>query len=440
MSSGVIGLLIFLLMLVMVLFGVPIFVSMLACSLLGFFILGGPTMMLSQLTSAPLSLAASYSYAVLPLFTLVGMLAGETGIAKGAYDSAKVWLERLRGGLLYTTVVANAVFGACSGINTASNIIFSKIALPELERNGYDRRTSLGCIVASSSLSAMIPPSIPIIMYCLLAGYSIGTSLMYGLSTGILCVIVMFIGIKIISIVQPDRIPKVDKNAPKTPLKKKIASLRLLIPILVLFALIIGGTYNGWFSATVGGAIGAVAVTIYALCKRISPKRIFLAAWEGGHIFAGIYPIIIAGTMFSRFISLSGLPDFIINVLTSLPLPPLGIYFMVLIYFLICGAVMDIMCTIIISVPIVFPLLVDTLGFDPYALIIVLVMMSSIASITPPIGMGVFTVSNATGIPSKEIFSGIIPYFFMLLAVTILIVLFPQIPALIPNIIALFGG
>lgn len=440
MSNGAIGALIFLLMFVMVLFGIPIFVSMIFCSLLGFIIIGGPTIMINQLTSAPFSLAASYSYAVLPLFTLVGMLAGETGIARGAYDAAKIWLERMRGGLLYTTIVANAIFGACSGINTAGNIIFSKIALPELDRNGYDRRTSLGCIVSSSCLSVLIPPSIPIIMYCLLAGYSIGRTLMCGLSTGILTVIVMFIGVKVIGIITPDRIPKIDKNAPRTPMKKKVASLKLIIPIVILFALIIGGTYAGWFSATVAGAIGAVACVIYAFCKRISPKRIFLSAWEGGHIFAGIYPIIIAGTMFSRFVSYSGLAQFIINALTSLPLPPIGIYLMVIVYFIFCGAVMDIMCTIIISVPIVFPLLVDTLGYDPYALIIVLCLMSSIASITPPIGMGVFTVSNATGIPSKEIFKGVVPYLIMLLIVTILIVIFPQIPNLIPNISALFSS
>lgn len=115
-------------------------------------------------------------------------------------------------------------------------------------------------------------------------------------------------------------------------------------------------------------------------------------------------------------------------------------YFVVIIFFLICGAVMDIMCTIIISVPIVFPLLVDTLGYDPYALIIVLVLMSSIASITPPIGMGAFVVSNATGIPTKEIFRGVVPYFFMLLAVTILIVFFPQLAKTVPNLLSLLGA
>ena len=436
MAPEVIGVIFFAIMLLMVLNGIPLFTAMMSTAIVGMWLVSGPKMALLQLAKAPFSLAASYSYAVLPLFTLVGMLAGETGIAKGAYDAAKAWLSKLRGGLLYTTVLANAIFGACSGIGTAGSIIFSKIALPELESNGYDRRLSLGCICGASSLAALIPPSIPIVMYCLLTNYSIGTTLMCGLGAGILQVIVTFGVIKVTSLISPQKIPPVREEDKHVPLKDKVRSLKLLIPILLLFALIIGGTFAGWFHSTVGGPIGAVAVIIYAICKRIPAKRILAGAWEGGHVFAGIYPIIIAGTIFSRFVSMSGMPAYVIRLLTSTSLPPWGIYLLVIVYFLICGCIMDIVATIIISVPVVFPLLVDTLGYNPYALVIVLVMISNIASLTPPVGMGVFTVSNATRIPSAEIFKGVTPFFFAQLIVCLIVAFVPQLIMVIPNLLS----
>lgn len=439
MSAAAIGGLMFLLMFVMVMIGVPIFVSMMSTACLGFYLIAGPTMLFTQLTNAPFTLAASYSYAVLPLFTLMGMLASETGIAEGAYSAARTWLAKRRGGLLYTTVLANAIFGACSGISTAGQIVFAKIALPELDKYGYERRLSLGCITSSASLSTLIPPSIPICMFCLMSGYSIGTTLVCGLGTGIFVTLAMFLVIKIAITVHPEKVPAIRAEDKHIPVKEKIASLKLLIPIIVLFALIIGGTFLGWFHATVGGAIGAAAVIVYAVFKRIPIKNIGKAAWEGGHIFAGIYPIIIAGTIFSRFITLSGLPNFLITFFESAHIAPVLVYLLVLVYFIICGCVMDIIASIVISVPIVFPLLVDSYGYDPFVLIIILVIVSSTAAITPPIGMGVFTVANATRISPKEIFAGAMPFVLMYVLVAVLLIFIPQIVTWLPNLLGVLS-
>lgn len=439
MSAAAIGGLMFLLMFVMVMIGVPIFVSMMSTACLGFYLIAGPTMLFTQLTNAPFTLAASYSYAVLPLFTLMGMLASETGIAEGAYSAARTWLAKRRGGLLYTTVLANAIFGACSGISTAGQIVFAKIALPELDKYGYERRLSLGCITSSASLSTLIPPSIPICMFCLMSGYSIGTTLVCGLGTGIFVTLAMFLVIKIAITVHPEKVPAIRAEDKHIPVKEKIASLKLLIPIIVLFALIIGGTFLGWFHATVGGAIGAAAVIVYAVFKRIPIKNIGKAAWEGGHIFAGIYPIIIAGTIFSRFITLSGLPNFLITFFESAHIAPVLVYLLVLVYFIICGCVMDIIASIVISVPIVFPLLVDSYGYDPFVLIIILVIVSSTAAITPPIGMGVFTVANATRISPKEIFAGAMPFVLMYALVAVLLIFIPQIVTWLPNLLGVLS-
>lgn len=171
MQPWVIGILIFLLMMVMVFVGIPVFISMLVSSLVGFVVLyaGDWTMALTQFTNAPFNLGANYNYAVLPMFMLVGALAGDTGIAEGAFRSMHAWLGRVKGGLLYTVIAANAVFGACSGSSIAGNIVFGKLAMPELEKAGYSRKYAMGCITASGALSTLIPPSMGIIMFCLIA-------------------------------------------------------------------------------------------------------------------------------------------------------------------------------------------------------------------------------------------------------------------------------
>ena len=201
----IIGLVVFAVMILCVLIGIPIFVAMLAASAVGFWLIGGPNMMITQFTTAPFSLGANYTYAVLPLFMLVGSLAGVTGIAQGAFDAMHKWLGRVRGGLLYTVVCANALFGACSGISVAGNVVFGKLAVPELERMGYDKNLSYGTVTGAGVLSSLIPPSIPIIMWCLITNMSIGNTLMYGLSAGILMVVILCLFIFVYSLISPKK-------------------------------------------------------------------------------------------------------------------------------------------------------------------------------------------------------------------------------------------
>ncbi len=435
MSASAIGIIMFLIMVGLILVGVPIFVSMLSCSIVGFSLCGGAKMVFVQLTQAPFTLGASYSYAVLPLFMLVGTLAGVTGIAEGAFNALHKWLGRVRGGLLFTVVGANAAFGACSGISVAGNVVFGKIAMPELQRHGYDRKLSLGTITGAGCLSSLIPPSVPIIMWCLVTDVSIGTALMYGLSLGILMIILLCIAIKIVITIRPDKAPPT-KDMPKVSMKEKIASLRHLIPIVLVFVLIIGGTMSGWFSSTVAGAVAAVALLIYALIKRVPLKEIWHCVWDGAVMNAGMFPIIVAGSIFSRFVTLTHLADTVANAIVSTHLPAFAIFCLVVLFYIFCGCVMDIPSTIIITVPIVFPLL-TSLGYNPYVITVLLVMMCDVAGMTPPIGMNVFAVSNALRIKPMEIFSGCIPFFCVDVVAVLIMGAFPQIVELIPHLMGL---
>lgn len=431
-TAAWIGIGVFALLMVLVFIGVPIWVSMMGCSFLGFLLLGGTKILTLQFTQAPFTLGANYTYAVLPLFMLVGTLAGETGIAQGAFDSMNKWFGRSRGGLLYAIVGANAVFGACSGISVAGNVVFGKIAMPELEKNHYDRKLSLGAIVGAGSLSSLIPPSVPIILFCLMTDLSIGTTLMYGLSLGIIMIILLCLCIRVYILIFPKKVPG-KEVLEKVPMKEKVKSLRYLIPFILVFALIVGGTLTGLFPSTVAGAVASVALIIYALIKGIKPKRILHCFWEASVMNAGIFPIIIAGSIFSRFISMTRLADGLATAIANAKLAPILVFTLVVIFYVICGCVMDIASIIIITVPIVFPLLTG-LGYNPFVLCVVLVMLCDAAGMTPPIGMNVFAVSNALRIGTGEIFKGVLPFFILDLAAIFIMGAVPQIVEFLPKL------
>jgi tripartite ATP-independent transporter DctM subunit len=433
MSVTTVGIIFFLVMIVLILLGVPVFLSMMISCFAGFCVIGGPQMAITQFTTAPLNVGASYTYAVLPLFMLIGSLAGVTGIAEGAFSSLEKWLGRIRGGLLYTLVLANAVFGACSGISTAGSITFARLALPELDKAHYDRKLSLGTICGAGVLSTLIPPSIGIIMICVIMGnMSIGTALNYGLSCGILMIIIMCVGVFIYVRLRPDKIPDTSK-ASKVPMKEKLISLKSLIPIVLVFLLIIGGTMLGWFAATVAGAVASVALIIYALIKRVPVKTIVNCVFDAAVTNAGFFPIIVAGNMFSRFVTTTQLVNGVANFITRLALPAYVVFLLVVVFYLFCGCVMDIMSIVIITVPIVLPLLTG-LGYDQYIVCVLLVFMCDMAGLTPPIGMNVFAVSNALRIRPMEIFSGVAPFFLMQLAAVLIIGACPAIITWLPQL------
>lgn len=440
MPAWLIGLIVFGIMMVMVFAGIPIFVSMLTCAFFGFVSLygGDMKMALNIFTTYPFDLGANYNYAVLPMFMLVGALAGETGIAEGAFKSVHAFLGRVKGGLLFTVVGANALFGACSGSSVAGNIVFGRLAMPELEKAGYSRKYSLGCVAASGALSTLIPPSMGIIMFCLVAPVtmSVGTALMGGIIPGIITAVALCVTVRVIGLVKPGSIPP--GGGPKIPVSEKMKSLRLLIPILCLFGLIIGGTFAGWFTATVGGAVGAVAVCIYALCKKMSLKQLGACMVDAAVMEAGIFPIIVGGQIFSKFISDTGLADYLSAAIASVHAPRFIIFLLVILLYVFCGCVMDIMSIIIITVPVVFPILTG-MGYSPYALVIALCFVAEIAGLTPPIGMNVFATANALRINPSKIFKGVVPYFICEIGLVLLIGLFPQIVTFLPTLMGVGG-
>ena len=425
-----VGLWTFIGMFVFLMLGVPIFICLFAAAFVGSWLIGGPLYTLQQFTSAPYHITASYTFAVVPLFILMSVLAADCGIAQNAYDAAHKWLGRFRGGLLMVTVGSAAIFGASCGSSIASAAVFSKTALPELKKYRYDKSLSMGCIAVGGSLASLIPPSVGIIIICILVDASIGKALMAGIVPGIILALLLMLTILILGFLKPIAMPKVDIQV---KWKERFSSLVLILPVMFIILLIIGGMYFGVFPPTVGGAMGSVGVLLVAAFRRTRIKVIAHSFYEAVLLNTQLFPLIISGFLFARFMALSGLPKALLQLIIDAHFPPLALMLIVVIFYLFIGCVLEFMSMAVITLPIVYPLLTGV-GFDPIATIIILVLLSEIALITPPIGMSAFLIAGVTGVSPEVVFRGVLPFFITTIVLLWLIVFFPEIATWLPNL------
>lgn len=433
MTPLAIGFLVFFAMILFVFIGVPVCYSVIVFAALGLYLIGGEPILVQQFTSGIFTLSANYTFTVMPLFMLVGVLAGETGIAAGTFTSAKKWLGKRRGGLLYAVVGANAVFGACSGVSSAGTIVFSRIAAPELKKAGYDESLSYGCIASAGALSSLIPPSTSLLTFCILTDISIGTALIAGTSGGILLVLVMFLMIFLTLRLKPEKAPPVTDEDRAVTWKERFQTLKLLGPILLLFMFIVGGAFFGWFTATVGGAVATCVVVVYALAKKMSFKAIMQSFWDSAQMFSSLYLIMLGGQIFSRVIAISGMAQCILDFIASIGMPPAMVFILIIIFYGICGCIMDCMSIIIITVPIIFPLLTG-LGFNPFIICTILVLCAELGCITPPMGLAVFTVASVLRESTTKIFKGVLPFVIAMLLAALLAVFVPNVILWLPKL------
>jgi C4-dicarboxylate transporter, DctM subunit len=428
--SAWVGLWTFIGMFIFLILGVPIFICMFAAAFVGSVLIGGWAYTLQQFAAAPYNITSSYTFAVVPLFMLMSVLAADCGVAQAAYDAARKWLGNLRGGLLVVTVGAAGMFGAACGSSIATSAVFARMALPELKKYNYDKSISMGCIAAGGSLDALIPPNVGTIIVCILVEASIGKALIGGIIPGILFALFLIGTIQVVGILKPAAVPRLDI---KIPLREKVSSLTLVLPIIFIVLLIIGGMYFGVFPPAVGGAMGSVGVLIIAAFRRTGIKVIGRSFYEAVLMNAQIFPLIISGFLFARFMSLSGLPKALLDVVIAAQFPPLLVMLFVIIFYLFIGCVLEFMSMAVITLPIVYPLLTGV-GFDPIACIIIIVFLSEVALLTPPIGMSAFVVAGIAGVAPEQVFRGIVPFFMACLVLLALMVFFPAIITWLPSL------
>lgn len=374
---------------------------------------------------------SSYLFGVVPLFVLMGLVVSRANIGRDTFDVATRFLGGLRGGLGMSTVGANAIFASITGISIASAAVFTKIAVPEMMRAGHTARFATGVVTGSSILGMLIPPSLLMILYGILAEQSVGALFIAGIGPGILVTVIFCVGIWLMVRFWSDftgtaASPSHDMSGRDTV---RVVVGKLL-PIVLLVGLVLGGLYGGVFTPTEAGAIGALGAILIAFAKRrLSPRMLWQVTLETGHITAAICFLIIAATMYSRMLALTGLPVFLTEWIVALDVGVHGFLFFYIAVLVLLGTLLDSSSIMLITVPLALPV-AQSLGIDLIWLGIITVLAVEIGLLTPPMGLSVFVVKGALDDPAislRDVFVGAAPFALMMLFALILIVLFPSI-------------
>ncbi|MBW1861835.1 MAG: TRAP transporter large permease [Deltaproteobacteria bacterium] len=419
-------------LLIVILFsGVHIGLAMGVIGFLGIAYLSGLAAGLSVLKTVPFTTFSNYGLSVVPLFIFMGVVCFHAGISKDLYESVHKWLGHMRGGLAMATVGACAIFAAVSGSSLATAATMGTVALPEMKRYDYDDALATGSIAAGGSIGILIPPSVPLIIYGILANQSVGKLFIAGIIPGILEAVFYMITIFILCKLKP----QIGPPGPRTSFVEKLATLKTIWGVLILFLVVIGGIYLGVFSPTEAAGIGACGACIFAMIrKRLGWSNFTNSLLESVKTVAMIFMILLGAMILGYFLATTRLPFELAEIIGGLPIHRYAILIIVLVIFILLGCVMDSLAIIILTVPIFFPLIVK-LGFDPIWFGILMVRGAEIGLITPPVGMNVFIIKGiAKDVPMFTIFRGIVPFLIADLCHVALLVAIPQLSTFLPGL------
>ena len=368
--------------------------------------------------------AFSYELAVVPLFILMGNVLSRTGISEDLFRAAHAFLGAVRGGLALATMVTCAGFSAVCGSSFATAATMAKVAYPSMKKYGYSDRLASATIAAGGSLGILIPPSIILMIYGILTQQNIGELFIAGVLPGLLGLALYMITIYIIAWLRPEQAPRGERS----PMAERLHSLKGVWPFVTLFLLIIGGLYMGWFTATEAGGIGAgFALIIAMLQRRLSWRCFYEVMRETAMTSVMLYVVLFGALLFAKLISFSGLAADLLDLVQGSGLTRMQILLAILVVFLLLGCVMDSMAIILIFVPLFAPILVAE-GFDLVWFGIIVVVLTEIGLITPPIGMNVFVLkANLPQVPVGTIFRGVVPFVVTDVVRLALLVAFPSI-------------
>jgi C4-dicarboxylate transporter, DctM subunit len=424
---GFIGLI---LLFVLLFSGMPLGLVFVLIGTVGYGLAFNWTGALSVVRTVAYTTFSDYGFIVIPLFILMGSLAYASRMSEDLYDSAHSMFGRLRGGLAMATIAGSAAFAAISGTSVATAATMAKVAYPEMQRYKYDPRLSTACISAGGTIGILIPPSIIFIIYGIISEQSIGKLYMAGFLPGILQTAVFLVTIAILCWLNPNMGPP----GPGTTFKQKMVALSRSWPVFIVFVVVLGGIYLGWFSANEAAGAGAFLVFIIGIVlKRLSWQGFKHSLLDASQTTAMIFIIITGALIFGYFLTITGVSTTIAEAMGSLPVSKYLIFAVILFFYLVLGCVMDSMSMILITVPIFYPL-TQTLGFDPIWFGVVIVMVVEMGLITPPVGMVVFVIKGTIGdVPMFTIFKGLIPFLFADIFIVVMLVLFPQIALFLPS-------
>ena len=411
--------------------GMPIGIGMIVVSFAGVTFIRNETVAMRMMGSVANDSLEEYLFAVVPLFVLMGLLVTVSGVGKDTFDLFERLLRRVRAGLGVATVFANAVFASITGISIASASVFSRVAVPEMTRHGYRRSFSTGVVAGSSVLGMLIPPSLLMVVYAVLAEESVGRMFLAGIGPGILLALLFSATIVIMAtwwrgsvFERPSDVP-IDDD---TPLGFFIVSKGL--PIVALVTLVLGGLYGGFLNPTEAGAVGALGALVIALMRRsLGGGRMWSLLVETGQVTVSVLFLIMAATFFSRMLSMSGLPNVLAETLLQSSIGPYGFLLIFLVLVIVMGFLIDSISIMLILLPIALPVAKEA-GFDLIWFGVLTVVAVEIGLLTPPFGLSVYTIKSAIDDPTLrvgEIFRGALPFVLAMIVALAILVAFPAI-------------
>jgi tripartite ATP-independent transporter DctM subunit len=418
----------------MVFLGVRVYIAAAAVGLAGLVALIGWDAGAGMAGTIPHSKSVSYTLSVLPMFILIGFLAFHAGLTTKLFDAATKWLGWVPGGLAVATVMAATGFAAVSGASTATAAVFSRVAIPDMLKAGYDKRLAAGVVAAGGTLATLIPPSAILVIYAIIVEESVGRLLVAGFLPGIVSALIYVALIVIMAKLNP---------ALGRPIRgytwaQRWKSVPGTVPIFAVVVIIFSAMYFGWATPTEAGALGAFVVFVLALAQGMRWKGLQDALLESAKLTVMIFSIIWGVLIFVRFLGFAGLPEAFARWVVSLDVPPLMIMICILLFYVVLGMFMDAIGMLLLTLPVVYPAVI-ALGYDPIWFGIIVVKMAEICLITPPIGLNCFVVNGVRpDIPLTTVFRGIAPFFFADVVTVGLFLAFPEIILWVPRM--MMGG
>lgn len=427
-TIGIIGIVV---LVIIFLLRMPVGFAMAFVGLIGFSCLVSTEAGLSILARDVFHIFSSYSLTVIPMFVLMGSLASASGMSKRLYDASYSLLGRLRGGLAIATVAGCAGFAAICGSTNATAAAMGKVALPEMKRYNYADSLATGSVAAAGSLGILIPPSTIFIIYGIMTEQSIGKLFLSGIFPGLILATLFIITIVLLC----KHNPKLAPAGVATSWKDKLAGLAGVIETLILFSLVIVGLFLGWFSPTQAGAVGAAGALLIGVASRqLTWQGLLGAVKDALRITCMVMVIVTGATIFGHFMAVTKIPFILADWVVGLPLPTTAIMGVIVLIYLIGGCFMDALALITLTIPILYPVVL-ALGFDPIWFGVIIVLVTEMGVITPPVGVNVYVIKGiAKDVPLETIFKGILPFLVALIVAISILMAFPQIATFLPNL------
>jgi tripartite ATP-independent transporter DctM subunit len=429
-SPDAVAVLGFVVLFALMLLRVPVGMAMGLVGVTGYAYLSGGAPALKLVGQTSMRTVTSYQFGVIPMFLLMGAFVSHSGISRELFRAANTFIGHRRGGLGLATIVSCGGFAAISGSSVATAATFSAVAYPEMRRYGYPQSFATGVIAAGGTLGAMLPPSTVLAVYALITQQDVGKLFQAGILPGLLAMTMYMLTIAVIVRVRPNFLPTV----PKASWDERLAGARDVWAPLLLFVLVIGGLYGGVFTPTEAGGMGASGAFLLGMLRgKLGKAEIRASLLQATRTAAAVFTVLIGALLFGYFLTITQVPQKVTVFLTGLGVGTYGVLALIMLMYLVLGCLMDALAMIILTVPIIFPVVTE-LGFDPIWFGVIIVMTVELGLIHPPVGMNVFVIKSVVPeVTFSSIFKGVLPFIATDILRLIILIAFPIIALWLPS-------